>query len=262
MEFDSILYPHDLFYFGRTVMFYSMVEMIEEGDDVNLINFKSIIDELQLNHNGISPQIQLGKISGAITLQEMICEHKMDLNSVDWSTMIQLTLVKIDDEEIRQGAEEITNMTMIFDKSHNPDDNLEYSVSDLDSDKRKCEKLLANYLREKYPNQKLLQKDFPKEVKKAEQKRLDEDPEYLHEFDDAIEFMDIGDKIYILTSKKSDWKFPKHMISNFHQIKDIRNPLSHTTNDNLEKFVPDENKILGKIFSGKIIRYFEKLNSR
>ena len=131
MEFDSILYPHDLFYFGRTVMFYSMVEMIEEGDDVNLINFKSIIDELQLNHNGISPQIQLGKISGAITLQEMICEHKMDLNSVDWSTMIQLTLVKIDDEEIRQGAEEITNMTMIFDKSHNPDDNLEYSVSDL-----------------------------------------------------------------------------------------------------------------------------------
>lgn len=257
----------DLFLVGKLNVLDTLKKMKEDGSDLNNIQFNYIIKkELEKLSDGINFQISLGRLSTFQTLKEST-KIGDDLNLIDLEKQIEQNLREIDDEELAKGATSLTGFKlMLNDPVSNDSENttVKYLPSKLILDLEKCERLLDSLLREKYAAHTRLPDEFPKQFDDAEKTRLNENPNFArHEFDDAIEFMTLDAKLYILSKKKKEWnEIPKYVVESFFQIKDILNSTPKFSDDDLEKEMAFDTMLLGTIFCKKIIDFFEKFNSR
>jgi len=256
----------DLFLVGKLNVLDTLKKMKEDGSDLNNIQFNYVIKkELAKLSDGFNFQICLGRLSTFQTLKESI-KIGDDLNLIDLEKLIEQNLHEINNKELAKGAASLTGFKLMFngpvsDGSENR--TVKYLPSKLILDLEKCEKLLDSLLREKYAAHIMLPDEFPKQFDDAEKTRLNENPNFTrHEFDDAIEFMTLDTKLYILNKKKKKWDdIPKYVVEAFFQIKDVLNSTSKFSHDDLEKEMAFDTRLLGTMFCKKIIDFFEKPNS-
>jgi len=130
---------------------------------------------------------------------------------------------------------------------------------------RKVENITKSFIRKKYLNVKYFKNDFPKFYEKANDLREKSTSNIERTNDDVIEYLSFGSCARIIKDKKSDKDNPWNeieydIINSVYYVVDRRNEIEHDSDDNLDKRISKESKVLGYIYSKKIIDFFEKLD--
>ncbi len=256
----------DLILIGRLSVLEILKKMQEDGDDLNSIQFDYEINkEIENLPHKQNFQFCLGRLSALQYLKEFI-KIGNDLNLLNLENLIQQNLSEIKDEELSREAKNLVIVKTISSKSVEALENSTsfYSDSKIISDLKKCENLLDSLLRRKSTNQEMLSDEFPKEFEEAEKTRINRKLQTIKpDFDDAIEFMKLNTKLFILFQKKEEWnEIPNYVIDAFFQIKNIQNLSTNQKGNESKQEISMDTKILGKIYCKKILDFFEKLNSQ
>jgi hypothetical protein len=135
---------------------------------------------------------------------------------------------------------------------------------------RKVENLIKSFIRKTYHPISHLKEDYPDEFKTAESLRSNPSEYVQRSNDDVIEYLTFGQCVKIIKmnkiknnqkQEKDEWDcISWDMIQRLLFIKDRRNDTDHVSDkDDLENLVTQDAKIVGHIFSKKIIDFFENL---
>tara|TARA_B110000438_G_scaffold204656_1_gene196376 strand:+ start:114 stop:1256 length:1143 start_codon:yes stop_codon:yes gene_type:complete len=130
---------------------------------------------------------------------------------------------------------------------------------------RKVENVIKSFIRKKYLSMNDFKNDFPKFYEKANNLRENSTSNIERTNDDVMEYLSFGSCVKILKDKKSDKDNPWNeieydIINSAYYVVDRRNEIEHDSDDNLDKRISKESKVLGYIYSKKIIEFFEKLD--
>ena len=130
---------------------------------------------------------------------------------------------------------------------------------------RKVENVIKSFIRKKYLNMNDFKNNFPELYDKANNLRARSTSNIERTNDDVIEYLSFGSCARILKDKKSEKDNPWNeieydIINSAYYVVDRRNEIEHDSDDDLDKRVSKESKVLGYIYSKKIIDFFEKLN--
>jgi hypothetical protein len=130
---------------------------------------------------------------------------------------------------------------------------------------RKVENIIKSFIRKKYLNIKYFKNDFPEFYEKANNLREKSTSNIDRTNDDVIEYLSFGSCARILKDKKTDkdnsWNEIEYdIINSAYYVVDRRNEIEHDSDDDLDKRISKESKVLGYIYSKKIIDFFEKLD--
>ena len=130
---------------------------------------------------------------------------------------------------------------------------------------RKVENITKSFIRKKYLNVKYFKNDFSEFYEKANNLREKSTSNIEPLNDDVIEYLSFGSCARIIKDKKNDKDNPWNeieydIINSVYYVVDRRNEIEHDSDDNLDKRISKESKVLGYIYSKKIIDYFEKLD--
>ena len=132
---------------------------------------------------------------------------------------------------------------------------------------RKVEKVIKSFIRKKYLNVSDLKNDFSIMYDKANNLREKSTMYIERTHDDVIEYLSFGNCVTILKNKKSEkekqpWQEIEYFVINYaYFIVERRNEIEHDSDDELDKRISKESKILGYIYSKEIIDFFEKLDN-
>jgi hypothetical protein len=130
---------------------------------------------------------------------------------------------------------------------------------------RKVENIVKSFIRKKYSNVQNFKNDFPKSYEIANNLRKKSTSNIKRINDDVIEYLNFGSCAKILKIKKNQqensWdEIENDIIYSVYSVVERRNEIEHDSDDDLEKRISKEAKILGYIYSKKVIDFFEKLN--
>ena len=130
---------------------------------------------------------------------------------------------------------------------------------------RKVENIIKSFIRKKYSNIKFFKNDFPRFYEIANSKREESTSNVKRANDDVIEYLSFGVCAKILKIKKfekeNSWDAIEYDIINYvFYIVGRRNDTDHYSDDDLDSHMSKESKVLGYIYSKKIIDFFEKLD--
>ena len=123
---------------------------------------------------------------------------------------------------------------------------------------RKVENIIKSFIRKKYLNMNDFKNDFPELHEKANNLRERSTSNIERTHDDVIEYLNFGSCVRILKDKKSEKDSPWNeieydVINSAYYVVDRRNEIEHDSDDELDKRVSKESKVLGYIYSKKIL---------
>jgi len=134
---------------------------------------------------------------------------------------------------------------------------------------RKVENLIKSFIRKTYHPISHLKEDYPDEFKTAESLRSNPSDYVQRSNDDVIEYLTFGQCVKIIKinkinnnkkQEKDEWNcIDWNIIQRLDFIKDRRNDTDHVSDEDLENRVTQEAKIVGHLFSKKIIDFFKNL---
>jgi len=263
-DFTTLSDYNDFLNLGKMTVFSSIFEMREDGDDINIIDFEMLIEEkIKTLDEKNMIQLKLGQLSAYEYLKELI--ETVDLNKIEYETLLRITMNQFIQKEMLEYAVGLLELESVFKNSLKNEFSIsenDYSTSKLINDIRKVESNLKIFIRSKYKNLKNLHNEFPDLCREADFKRTQDEPGIIkHEFDDTVEFFTFGDTLQILVRKNNEWaEIPKYLIDYFYKIKKIRNISAHYTGENLENDLSSDELMLGKIYSKRILNFFDKKN--